>query len=356
MHKILSYLLLCAGILIILFALNSMYNVFINGQTVREIVHFADMTIQTQVGPMNVPMGAANTLANMGLFAVLMTFVMAVGGKIASLGVQLLKNERIYDALMRLNKENLNATQLAQEAAAKPFDVVVAMGGDGTINETAQGLVNTSTALGIIPRGSGNGFARELHLMGPLEKVLAKLQHAQIQPCDVGYANGELFLNLAGVGIEAAIAWQFMDHGKTGKRGMLPYFTLGAKTFFNYQPNELRVTFNGQTQRMTPLTLVFANNRQYGSNFVIAPEASICDGALDMVQVHNISKCKLALGLSSFLRGKKPPFGVTSYTRVQQALIESDREILYHIDGEPRKADHRLEIKLTPHALKLWVP
>ena len=249
-----------------------------------------------------------------------------------------------------------HATQLAQEAAAKPFDVVVAMGGDGTINETAQGLVNTSTALGIIPRGSGNGFARELHLMGPLEKVLAKLQCAQIQPCDVGYANGELFLNLAGVGIEAAIAWQFMDHGKTGKRGMLPYFTLGAKTFFNYQPNELRVTFNGQTQRMTPLTLVFANNRQYGSNFVIAPEASICDGALDMVQVHNISKCKLALGLSSFLRGKKPPFGVTSYTRVQQALIESDREILYHIDGEPRKADHRLEIKLTPHALKLWVP
>ncbi len=107
MHKILSYLLLCAGILIILFALNSMYNVFINGQTVREIVHFADMTIQTQVGPMNVPMEAANTLANMGLFAVLMTFVMAVGGKIASLGVQLLKNERIYDALVRLNKENL---------------------------------------------------------------------------------------------------------------------------------------------------------------------------------------------------------------------------------------------------------
>ena len=114
MHKILSYLLLCAGILIILFTLNSMYNVFINGQTVREIVHVADLTVQTQAGPMNLPMDAASTVANLGLFAVLMVFVLAVGGKIASLGIQLLKNERIYEALVRLNKENLTKDNLKQ--------------------------------------------------------------------------------------------------------------------------------------------------------------------------------------------------------------------------------------------------
>lgn len=249
-----------------------------------------------------------------------------------------------------------HATALAQEAAKQNYDVVVAMGGDGTINETAQGLVNTQTALGIIPRGSGNGFARELGLMGPLEKILFKLEHATVQPCDVGYANGELFLNLAGVGIEAAIAWQFMEHGKTGKRGMVPYFTLGAKTFFNYKPSNLRVTYNNKTQSMAPLTLVFANNRQYGSNFVIAPDAKIDDGKLDMVQVYNVAKYKLAAAVPYFLRGKKPPFGVTNYAHIKQAVIESDEEILYHIDGEPRKADHRLEITLAPHALKLWVP
>ena len=107
MYKIFSYLLLCAGILIILFALNSMYHVFLQGQDVRMIVHFADLTVQTQAGPMNIPMEATNTLANMGLFALLMTFVMAVGGKIASLGVQILKNERIYDALAQLKKEDI---------------------------------------------------------------------------------------------------------------------------------------------------------------------------------------------------------------------------------------------------------
>lgn len=114
MHKILSYLFICAGILIILFALNNMYQVFINGQTVREIAHFADLTVQTQVGPMNVPMDTANTMANMGLFAVLMLFIMSVGGKIASIGVQLLKNERIYDALIQLKKEDITKETFKQ--------------------------------------------------------------------------------------------------------------------------------------------------------------------------------------------------------------------------------------------------
>lgn len=249
-----------------------------------------------------------------------------------------------------------HATQLAAQAAEQQFDAVVAMGGDGTINETAQGLVNTRTALGIVPRGSGNGFARELGLMGPLDKTLAKLKNASIQPCDVGYANGELFLNLAGVGIEAAIAWKFMDHGKTGKRGMLPYFTLGAKTFFNYKPHLLKVTLNGQEHRWRPLTLVFANNRQYGSNFVIAPQAGIADGKLDMVLVQNVAKYKLALALPFFLLGKKPPLGVTAYAQIHSAVVESDQEILYHIDGEPRKTARHLEITLTPHALRILVP
>ncbi len=107
MHKILSYLLLCTGLLIILFALSGMYKVFIRGEEVLAIVHFADLTVQTQAGLMNIPMETTSVLANMGLFAVFMLFVMSTGGKIASLGVQLLKNERIYDALEQLKKENL---------------------------------------------------------------------------------------------------------------------------------------------------------------------------------------------------------------------------------------------------------
>ncbi len=250
-----------------------------------------------------------------------------------------------------------HATELAKEAVEQHFDVVVAIGGDGTINEVAQALVNTQTALGIIPHGSGNGFARELGLMGPFHKTLAKLKKATQQPCDVGYANGELFLNLAGVGVEAAIAWKFMEHGKKGgERGMMPYFKLGAKILLSYKPNILQVTLNGQPHLWAPLSLVFANNRQYGSNFVIAPQAGIADGKLDMILVQNVAKFKLLIALPFFFLGKKPPFGVTAWAQLHNALVESEQEILYHIDGEPRRTPHRLEIKVARHALRLLIP
>lgn len=250
-----------------------------------------------------------------------------------------------------------HATQLAQEAVEQKFDAVVAIGGDGTVNEVAQKLVNTQTALGIIARGSGNGFARELGLMGPLKPTLAKLKKASPQPCDVGYANGEVFLNLAGVGVEAAIAWKFMEHGANGgERGKTPYFKLGAKLLLSYKPNILKVTLNGQPHVWAPLSLVFANNRQYGNNFIIAPQAGIADGKLDMVMVQDVAKFKLLIALPFFFLGKKPPFKVTAWAQLHNAVVESEKEILYHVDGEPRKTDHRLEIKVARHALRLLIP
>ncbi len=109
MHKIFSYLLICVGILVILFALNGMYKVFIAGEAVRTLVQFSDLTIQTQFGPMKMPMDAANQIANLGVFALFMCFVMAAGGKLATIGVQLLKNERIYDALLQVKGGEINA-------------------------------------------------------------------------------------------------------------------------------------------------------------------------------------------------------------------------------------------------------
>ncbi len=249
-----------------------------------------------------------------------------------------------------------HATQLAQEAAHNGFEKVVAMGGDGTINETAKGLLHTQTALGIIPRGSGNGFAREIGMFLPLEKALAKLKTAVVLPCDAGQANGELFLNVAGVGIEAVVAWQFMEHAQTGRRGKWPYFTSALKTLLAYQPPRLQVTLDGIKHDWAPLTLVFANNRQYGSNFRVAPQARLDDGYLDAVRIAHVSVCKLAAGVPFFFAGKKPPFGLTQSTRCRQATIEATQDILYHIDGEPRQTGTRLEIKVLPNALQLWRP
>jgi len=252
---------------------------------------------------------------------------------------------------MVLTQGPAHATQLAREAATSGTEVVVAVGGDGTINEVAQGVVGTKTALGVIARGSGNGFARELGMLLPVEKAVAKL--AQMQPvlCDVGNANGELFLNLAGVGIEAVIAWQFMEQGKTGKRGMWPYFKMGAQTAWSYRPQPLHLRYDGKTAQLSPLTLVFANGRQYGSNFKIAPHASLTDGFLDMVAVQNANKLKLLAAAPFFFTNTWRPFGLTQVTPVREAVVESKGDIFYHIDGEPRKTKDKLTIGIRPQAL-----
>ncbi len=249
-----------------------------------------------------------------------------------------------------------HATELASAAVKEGYEQILVAGGDGTINETAKALVGTQVALGLIPKGSGNGLARELGMPLRYEDALLALQRAQVVACDVGQANGEYFFNLAGVGIEAEIAHQFAEYGKNGARGMWPYFKLGAKAVFSYKPNTLRVTHDGRTEMLAPLTLVFANGTQYGSNFKIAPRASLTDGHFDMVEVADVSKWKLALAAPTFFSKTFRPVEVTRTQHTAHAVIEKEGQIIYHLDGEPKVTQHKLEITLLPRALKLLVP
>ena len=249
-----------------------------------------------------------------------------------------------------------HATELAAKAVSQQYEAVVAVGGDGTINETAQALVNTPTALGVIPGGSGNGFARELCMPLHLQEAVFCLQKAKTVRCDVGQANGELFLNLAGVGIEAQIAYDFMQYGKTGKRGMWPYFKLGAKDAFTYQPQEMQLEYDGRQETLRPLSVTFANGTQYGSNFKIAPQASLTDGWLEKVVIKNVHKLKLLAAAPTFFTDDSTHLGVTDTTRVKHVLLRQPGEIIYHLDGEPKKTQDQLEIKILPAALNVLIP
>lgn len=249
-----------------------------------------------------------------------------------------------------------HATQLATKAVQEGYELIIVAGGDGTINETAKALVGTQTALGIVPKGSGNGLARELGMPLMYEQAWVALQKATPTACDVGCINGEYFFNLAGVGIEAQIAKDFAEYGKTGKRGKWPYFKLGAKAVFSYQPKTLRVAYNGKDEIITPLTLVFANGTQYGSNFKIAPRADLTDGQLDMVQVDAVSKWKMALAAPTFFSQTFRPFDISHTQKITEAVITCDGEIVYHIDGEPKTAQNKLHVSILPKALKLLIP
>ena len=260
------------------------------------------------------------------------------------------------DAVCAFTQSAGHATELAARAVSEGYEQILVAGGDGTINEAARALVGKSAALGIIPKGSGNGLARELGIPLSYEQALLTLQHCEPVACDVGQANGEYFFNVAGVGIEAEIARQFAEHGKTGERGMWPYFKLGIQTVFSYKPKFLEVHYNGKSELMAPLTLVFANGAQYGSNFIIAPRASLVDGLFDMVRVPNFPKWQLALAAPTFFSKTFRPLQVSQTQHTAHAIIKADEEIVYHLDGEPKTTKNRLEISLLPRALKLLIP
>lgn len=230
---------------------------------------------------------------------------------------------------------------------------VVAVGGDGTINEVASALIGTGKIFGLIPRGSGNGFAREVGYSLKVNESILQLTTAKARHIDAASANGEYFINLAGVGIEAEIAHAFATHGT---RGMWPYFWLGAKKFFTFKPKKLKVTFDGKVKEIKPLTLVFANGRQYGSNFIIAPKASFKDGLLDMTVVPKKNIFSLLIALPSFFWPQLEKLNPCTTERVKEAVIEHEGEIIYHIDGEPKVARDVLKIKIHPRALTVLLP
>lgn len=246
-----------------------------------------------------------------------------------------------------------HAKELALEAAQKNYDTVIAVGGDGTINEITQGLVNSETALGIIPCGSGNGFARLIKM--PLKdslKCLEIIKKGRTKKIDVGLANKEYFLNIAGLGFDAIVAQKF---AKSKRRGKLPYFKIGLTEYFSYRATKCNLTFDDGTKtEISPLCLDFANGTQYGSNFYIAPQAKLDDGLLDMVILPQTNIFKMLFGFPNFFKDGLSPVKLTKTQKIKEVLVKQNNPFPYHIDGEPRESkDGTLKIKIQPKSLKI---
>ncbi|RAJ75469.1 YegS/Rv2252/BmrU family lipid kinase [Chitinophaga dinghuensis] len=168
---------------------------------------------------------------------------------------------------------------LALQAVKNGVHTVVAVGGDGSINEIAQGLVGSNTALAIIPLGSGNGLARALKIPLDVNKAMELIVANRQQPMDVGYANEHLFLSNAGVGFDALVADEFRH---TTKRGLYGYAKLVIQRFNGYKPDAYSISIDGKKLEENAFLLTVANGNQFGYEFKLAPKASVFDGLLDV--------------------------------------------------------------------------
>lgn len=256
-----------------------------------------------------------------------------------------------HDILSCGEKHELDAMIDAAEHAG--IDVVFAVGGDGTVHETAKRLIGRRPALGILPTGSGNGFARHLGLPLDPSASLRAYSAGRIVAIDTALANDDPFLGIMGIGFDAVIAQRFAS---STVRGMETYVREGLSAFASFRAEEYEIEIDGQTIRQRALVIAVANSGQYGNNARIAPLASLQDGLLDVVIVGETNLFAAPLLLArlfsgSFNRGS----GVTSM-QTRELTIRRASAGIAHLDGEPVTLPAELKIRVRPGSLRMLVP
>lgn len=261
----------------------------------------------------------------------------------------LLRNENI-DADVIVSKNSNDTIFLAKEAVTKQYDAVIAVGGDGTINNIASQLINTETALGIIPMGSGNGLSRALNIPFNIQKAIKLILQFKKQKFDTGVINQNPFVNLAGVGFDAHVAGKF--HSSVS-RGLLNYVKITISEFSKYKPRQYAITYNGIQRNITAFLITVNNGTQFGNNAYTAPNALLNDGMLNVMIIHrcawyNIPSLAFHLFTKSIHRHPNVESFITNSISIQRTENE-----LVNIDGEAIQMQTDLEIKVNSLSLSV---
>lgn len=246
-----------------------------------------------------------------------------------------------------------HAVSLCREATQAGTDVVVAVGGDGTVNETATGIVGTGTTLGIIPTGSGNGLSRHLKIPMNVKKAIGIINQGKIKKIDTATINDTFFVNIAGVGFDASVAKKF---AMAERRGFSTYFQITSNTYKDYKPRKYTLAIDGETITRRALLVSFANSNQWGNNITINPGARLDDGYIDVCIVQKVPFWK-TIFVAPLLFLKR--FDRTSYVEIIRAkevqLIRKKGKSV-HVDGDPKKMGKELNVKILPLSLSVIVP
>jgi diacylglycerol kinase (ATP) len=262
-----------------------------------------------------------------------------------------------HDYAVYLTREPGHATELAQEAVAAGADLVLAIGGDGTVNEVSRGLIGTGVALGIVPAGSGNGLARALRLPLRPDRALAALASGTTCRMDVGLLNGLPFLNVAGAGFDAVVGHAFHERGRRGaRRGFLGYARLVVAELGSFRASRLTISTDSERLEIDAFILTFANGPQYGSGAVINPGSRLDDGRLEIVAFEQRPLAQIvAAGARLFVGGIER---VDGYRRlpVAKATVVAPKPIAVHRDGDPDQPTERIDLEVQPRALEIVVP
>jgi diacylglycerol kinase (ATP) len=246
-----------------------------------------------------------------------------------------------------------HATEIAANAIANGADIIVASGGDGTVNEVACALVDTNIPMGILPAGSGNGLARCLGISMSYALALRTIIRGNTKLMDVATVNDKLYTSIAGIGFDAFVAQKFAE---SSIRGMISYMQIILNEFSSYKPLTYNLTIDGEDYEKQALMIVFANSNQFGFNTKIAPDAKVDDGYLDICVVKKMPVTQLLNVGYNTMRGTLGNTGFAEYFRGKEISITNIHDPLMNIDGEPKIMNSPVSIKIKPLCLRVIVP
>ncbi|NLO71912.1 MAG: YegS/Rv2252/BmrU family lipid kinase [Porphyromonadaceae bacterium] len=245
-----------------------------------------------------------------------------------------------------------HGTELAEAFLKDGFHYIVAVGGDGTVNEVGKALIHTDAALGVISTGSGNGLARHLHIPMNFKKAIEQLNFSEVVKIDYGLANDKPFFCTAGTGFDAYVSHKFAD-GK--KRGVFGYIEQMVTGFLNYEPEHYRLVREDIDFEGKAFVITFANASQWGNNAYIAPDASVQDGLIDVSIISNLPITAIpSLAFELFTKSIHKDMLFNSL-KAHEITLYRDTPGLFHLDGDPYEEGSKINIKVVPAGLNVMV-
>jgi YegS/Rv2252/BmrU family lipid kinase len=245
-----------------------------------------------------------------------------------------------------------HASELAKDKLSE-VDLIIGVGGDGTINEIAQVLRSTNTPLGIIPMGSGNGLARHLKISLNPQKALKGLKEAKLSKVDTATLNGHFFVSIAGVGFDSIVAAEF---SKSKGRGFIRYAQISIQKFFSYKEQDYALVIDGKSLERRAFMIVFANSNQFGYNTILAPNADCRDSYLDVCIVKKPKLFEIPKLLFQLWTGKADRSKHIETIRARTISLVQTENKYANIDGESVKVGQAIEVELKQGDLDILTP
>lgn len=257
-----------------------------------------------------------------------------------------------FDYEIRLTEHAGHAFELATEAKNAGIDIVVAVGGDGTVNEVARAIVHSQTALGIVPCGSGNGLARHLLVPMQIKKAIEMINQCEIHDLDYGIINGHPFFCTCGMGFDAFVSMKFAE---AGKRGPITYAENILKEGLKYEPETYDIVDENGTTQHKAFLISCANASQYGNNAYIAPQASMSDGLMDVIIMEPFDILEAPqISIEMFNKTLDKNSKIKSF-RTKKLHIHRSKPGVIHYDGDPVMTGEEIDVEIKEKGIKIIV-